>query len=261
MLIAMAVHDTVENERTWMTEETLLSLAETVDWNKHRLVISDNGSCKETLELYPWALEVFPFGSLALIYNGENIGTAAAINEAWRYRNPGEHAVKMDDDVHFHQSGWADWMEGVFDRDPAIGIVGLKRNDLAESTWAKGDMKSTLTMLPHRRGERWLVVEEVTGVIGTCVGFSSKLLEEIGYLTQPGVYGFDDSLASIRARIAGYKRVFLCGFEIDHLDPGGDAYCQWKIDQADEHLAAFNTEVLLLETGGRDVYYDGGFDR
>ena len=39
MLIAMAVYDTVENKRTVMTERTLQSLAERVDWNKHRLVI------------------------------------------------------------------------------------------------------------------------------------------------------------------------------------------------------------------------------
>lgn len=260
MLIAMAVHDTVENERTWMTEEALFSLAKTVDWTRHRLIVSDNGSCQTTLDNYDDFSVIFPRDAFAVLYNHENLGTARAINLAWRRRQAGEHAVKMDNDVVIHQPGWADWMEDVFDRDPLIGICGLKRNDLLESPNAEGDYRSTLRMLPHEKGQRWLVIEEVTGVIGTCVGFSSSLLGKIGYLTQPGVYGFDDSLASIRARIAGFKRVFLCGFEIDHLDPGGDDYCQWKIEQANEHLAAFNTEVLLLATGAKSVYYDGGFD-
>jgi len=257
MLIAMAVHDTVENNRTWMTEATLRSLAETVDWSKHRLIISDNGSCRATLELYQVFLKVS--NKLSVIYNHYNLGTAKAINEAWQYRKAGEHCVKMDNDVVIHQAGWSDWMEDVFERDPTIGIVGLKRKDLMESPHAEGGMKSALRMLLHAKGQRWLVVEEVDGVIGTCQAYSSKLLDDIGYLKQPGVYGFDDALASIRARIAGFKRCFLCGFEIEHLDPGGDAYCRWKIDRANEYWPEFNTEVLLLEAGAKDVYYDGGF--
>ncbi len=259
MLIAMAVHDTVENKRTWMTIATLESLAETVDWDEHRLIISDNGSCDATLELYREWLDFIP--SLSVIYNRENLGTARAINPAWRFRNPGEHAVKMDNDVVIHQAGWADWVEDVFDRDPSIGICGLKRKDLAECPWAAGGMKSTLTMLPHLRGQRWLVVEEVRAVIGTCQAFSSSLLDKIGYLTQPGpYYGYDDVLASVRARLAGFKRVFLHGFEIDHIDPGGTAYTEWKHAEAAKVTDKFNATKVMLETGIESIYYDGGFD-
>lgn len=252
MLIAMAVYDTVENNRTWMTSATLESLWDTVDWDKHRLIVSDNGSCPATREmLTKWPARV--------LYNGRNLGTARAINKAWHLRKPGEHCVKMDNDIRIHQAGWADWMEDVFDRDPTIGICGLKRKDLYESPFTEGPYKSTIRMLPHEKGQRWLIVEEVNGVIGTCQGYSSALLDKIGYLTQPGIYGFDDSLASVRARVAGFKRVFLHGFEMDHLDPGGDAYCQWKIDQANEHWPTFNGEVALYECSVKDVYYDGGF--
>lgn len=257
MLIAMAVWDTTENNRTWMTRATMESLAETVDWHKHRLIVVDNGSCEATWKMLDWYGDwgCLPF---TLLRSEENLGTARAINRAWRYREPGEHAVKMDNDMVFHQAGWADWMEDVFARDPTIGICGLKRNDLEECPWAdKPEYRSTIRMLPHEQGQRWLVVERVRHVIGTCQGYSSALLNKIGFLTQPSIYGFDDSLAAIRAKVAGFQSVFLHGFEITHLDPGGDDYAAWKQGQAEKCFAGYNSDVVLYEAGLKDVYYDG----
>lgn len=257
MLIAMAVYDTVENKRTWMTDLTLRALCDTVNWARHTLFVVDNGSCPETHAKYRTMGMYFSF---QVLYNGENLGAAKAINRAWRHRQAGEHCVKMDNDVVIYQPGWADRMTEVFERDPTIGIVGLKRKDLAEAPWADGDMKSTLRMLPHVNGQSWIVVEEVKGVIGTCQAYSSALLDKIGYLVQPGVYGFDDSLSAVRARVAGFKSVFLPGIEIDHVDPGGDEYCLEKQRLAADFFPVFNTQVLLYEAGILDVYDDGGFD-
>jgi GT2 family glycosyltransferase len=254
MLIAMAVWDTEENKRAWMTRDTLLSLARTVDFDQHRLVISDNGSCAETHEVYK---EMAPHLSLKVLFNGKNIGTANAINIAWKERRPGEHAVKMDNDVVIHQPCWADWMEDVFRRDPEIGICGLKRVDVDEAPWnPPGWSKSTLRMLPHKRGQRWLVVEEVQHVIGTCQAYSSALLDRIGFLYQPGVYGFDDSLAAVRAKVAGFKSAFLHGFEITHLDEPTN-YTGWKRAQASMHMKAYHKLRRKCEIGELPVYYDG----
>lgn len=253
MLIAMAVFDNEENKRTELTRRTLESLGRTVDWSKHRLFVSDNGSCTETHAVYGEA--DLPF---EVIYNGTNLGTAKAINKAWAFREPGEHCVKMDNDVVIHQSGWADWMEDVFDRDPKIGICGLKRKDLAECPWSSSPWyKSEVYMLPHEPGQRWLVVEEVQHVIGTCQGFSSSLLDEIGYLVQPGKYGFDDALAAVRADVAGYKCVFLHGFEIDHLDISGTEYTEWKRGHAGSYMGEYNRLKREYREGRLPVYQDG----
>jgi len=255
----MAVYYTLANNRTWMTEATLLSLVETVNWEKHRLIISDNGSCQPTLDLYQVFLGIIP--DLWIIYNHENLGTARAINEAWRHRHDDEHALKIDNDVVIHQAGWADWMEDVFDRAPSIGIVGLKRKDLSECTWSDDVLyKTTIRMLPHELGQRWLIVEDVQMVMGTCQGFSSALLDKIGYLTQPDLYGFDDGLASARAEAAGFGRVFLHGFDLDHIDPGvQDDYLRWKHLQAERYYPAFRTMKTLLDAGVMPYYDDGGF--
>ena len=170
-------------------------------------------------------------------------------------RRPGEHAVKMDNDVVIHYPGWADVIEEVFERDPTIGICALKRRDLGESPWAEGDAQTVLEMLPHKPRQRWLAVEIARSIIGTCEAFNSLLLDKIGYLVQPGVYGFDDALASVRCRLAGFRQAYLCGVDIDHVDPGGDAYCAMKRKMAGDALSAFNTAVLLYESGGMPLYH------
>jgi GT2 family glycosyltransferase len=265
MLIAMAVWDTVENNRSWMTKASLWALAQTVDWERHRLIVVDNASCEATHVFYAAALRDswpahLPF---TLLYNEVNLGAAAGINKAWRERKPGEHAVRIDNDCVIHQAGWADKMEEVFERDPSIGIVGLKRKDVDNVPWSV-DYPSTLVMLPHEKGQPWLVVEEVNEVLGTCQGYNSALLDRIGYQHHAaGIYGFDDCLGNVRARLAGFKRVYLCGVEIDHIDnlnPKQEPYTLWKQKAAGEAMAAYNAMKLELEAGVRPLYYDGGFD-
>lgn len=259
MLIAMAVWDTFENMRTEQTLRTLQSLAKTVDWNKHRLIVSDNGSCENTQGVYRVMAEQMP---LAVIQNGENLGTARAINRAWSFRNPREHVVKMDNDVVINHIGWADEIEEVFARDPSIGICGLKRKDLAECPWSDVDhYKSQLYMLTHNPGESWIVVEECQHIMGTCQAFNSTLFEAIGYLYQGDwKYGFDDSLASLRSRLAGFKNVFLPHINIDHIDPGQTQYTEQKKIDAGIQMNRYGQIVDQYVNGGKSLFYDGGED-
>lgn len=262
MLMAMAVWDTEENKRTGMTERTLRSFAETVDWGRHELIVSDNGSCAETIELYQRAKSWLPF---RVIFNGENLGTARAINRAWSYRKPGQHSLKTDNDVVVNYTGWADEIEAAFERDPTIGICGLKRKDLEERPDNPvPHYQSTLRMLPHQPGQRWIVVEDVNHVLGTCQGYSDGLLNKIGYLYQMQdegvVYAFDDALASLRTHVVGLKTVFLPYIDIDHIDPGGTAFTQWKMDVAGKQMQRYGEVVLEYRLGQRSLFYDGGED-
>ena len=98
--------------------------------------------------------------------------------------------------------------------------------------------------------------------MGTCQAYNSSLLCKMGYLYQgTWKYGFDDSLAAVRADILGFKSVFLHGFEIDHIDPGGDDYTQEKQDLAGQAMAWFNHTRKQYRSGKLDPYYDGGFKK
>ena len=286
-LIAMAVYDTPENRRADMTRDTLNSLARTVDFSRHRLVVVDNGStCEHTIRRLGWLQPDarphpgtgYMLPPARVIRNTENRGTARAVNQGWMLRNPGEHCVKMDNDVAFHQSGWLDVLEEAVVR-PSIcidgtlrrlGIIGLKRDDLEEcpdhdNPW----FRSELRMLPHRPGERWvavgaatchpkgeIAVERVHHVMGTCQLYSSDLLDRIGYLYQGGrLYGFDDALSAVRAREAGFYSAFLCNYRITHLDPGGDAFCDWKARYAGDWIDTFHRLADAYLSGARPPYH------
>jgi GT2 family glycosyltransferase len=256
-LIAMAVHDTEENGRSEYTRLTLESLAKTVDWNKHRLFIIDNNSCGITNKIY------FDFGEnnknikFILLGNYENIGTAEAINLAWQHRLPGEHCIKMDNDVVINQVGWVDEMVEAIEREPLIGIVGLKRKDIIQTTWHPDpNYRSELIMLPHEPGQRWINIEKTNDIIGTCIMFNSSLLDKIGYLFQPGLYGYDDVLASHRSHLAGFMNCFLNHIDIDHIDTKAGSYQDWKHKHSGEHTAEMIKIFREYVNGERSIYYN-----
>lgn len=260
-MIAMAVHDTEENGRTEYTEKTIETLVKTVDFDKHRLFIIDNNSCQATKDLYTkliewWALNKYPFSNLTIIFNEENIGTAKAINKAWRLRKEGENCVKMDNDIVIHYKGWVDEMEEAIRRDPSLGQVGLKRKDVWEYPEHENkELRSVLIMLPHVPGERWIVVEQSKHVIGTCVMHSAALLDKVGYLYQPGLYGYDDVLMSWRANLAGFKCVFLPHINVDHIDRGDTPYQDWKHRHSGEFSKGIS-DLVDEYIAGKSLYYE-----
>ena len=133
----------------------------------------------------------------------------------------------------------------------------MKRKDLWETPWHEiPSNRCELMMLPHKPGERWIIVEKSKHVMGTCVLHTAALIDKIGYLYQPSVYGYDDTLMSCRANVAGFITCFLSHIDIDHIDPGGTDYIQWKRDEAGIH----QQEVLRLMKGYVDgsigIYYD-----
>jgi GT2 family glycosyltransferase len=236
-LIAMAVHDTEENKRSKYTKETLDSLYNTVDFENHRLIIIDNNSCVETKNIISEFL-TYTNRNIDVITNTENVGTAKAINQAWAMRQPGETLIKMDNDCVINHFGWVEDMEIAMLKG-GYGIMGLKRKDLLQSPTAEDIWKTTLKMIPHEKGEPWYVVEESEDIMGTCTMFHPTLTDKMGGLLQAGVYGFDDTLACIRAKLLGYKLAFIPHIDIDHIDEGGDAYTEWKRKYAGDRIKEF----------------------
>lgn len=225
-LIVMAVYDTDANQRTKYTKQTLMSLYKTVDFDKHRLIISDNGSCNETRALYENLKGLFPY---TVIYNGKNLGTAEGVNQGIRERKQEEFVIKIDNDVRVNEQGWIEKMEAVFKKEPKAGIVGLKRKDLAQTPNSDNPWyKTTLVMLPHEPGEKWIVVEKSEDIMGTCTMFSPHFLDTVGYMRQSGVYGFDDSIFSKISLMTGFNNYLMPTIDIDHIDTGENPYQKEK---------------------------------
>lgn len=251
----MVVWDTEKNQRTKYTKRTFECLLETVNFTKHRLFISDNGSCKETQDLYhEWA----KYDWLTIAYNGENIGTARALNMGLATRKQGEPCIKLDGDIVIFDKDWVERLEEVIERDPSYGIVGLKRKDLAQSPSTDNlTFKSELVMLPHIAGQSWIMVEEHRDIIGTCTLFNPLLIDKIGYSAQPMTYSFEDSLYGLRSRLAGFKNCFVSWIRLDHIDDGQNPYTQEKVNMAAESWETYMQWHTEYCNGTRDIYYDG----
>lgn len=262
-LIAMAVYDTVENKRSDYTRRTLQSLLKSVDLHRsqpHRLFIINNASCEETTQfLHKFEYDCIELHHLnvTIIHSNVNLGTAGAINLAWKHRLPGENAIKMDNDVEFHYKNWIGLMEEAISRDPKLGIIGLKRNDCWENVNHPNSFyKSELIQLPHNPGQHFIAVEKVNHVMGTCQMFSSALLDKIGYLYQPKLYGFDDSLAAVRCHVAGFYNAFLCNVYMDHIDAGDTPYQKWKETHASEQWKEYHELINGYRNGTKSIYYN-----
>lgn len=245
----MAVHDTDENGKTEYTRQTLECIDSTVTMDNDVYVI-DNGSCKATKDLLAGYTKW-----IQIITLPENIGTAKAINIAWQKRKPGQHCVKIDNDILIHQHDWIEQMEAAIAREPKIGQVGLKRKDCIESPYRTDQFKSELIQLPHQPGETWITVEKAGHIMGSCVMHSAALLDKIGYLYQPDLYGYDDVLMSHRANAAGFMTCFLSHIPIDHIDPGGTIYNDWKIEQATKYMPEISRLIRAYHEGKEKTYY------
>lgn len=254
-LIGMAVYCTEENKKDECFRKTIDSLWKTVDFFKHHLILSVNGSTAKTLETIECADNR---GMLYnAIFNDKNVGTAKAINKAWQMRAPGENCIKMDDDIVIHNPGWVDLMEDAIKADPLIGQIGLKRKDCWEYPGhPEADFKSELIMLPHTPGHKWQVVEKVKHVIGSCVMHSSALLDKVGYLYQPSLYGYDDVIMSHRSQIAGFYNCFIPEIDIDHIDNGQTPFQDWKHKHSGEQTQTVINLVHEMYNGTKSIYYE-----
>lgn len=251
-LIAMALYSTEENKKDKCLARTLSSLSATVDFTKHRLMLSVNGMTDETRFIIKHFKDIIS----EVIYNPTNLGTAEAINLCWRKRNPGEHCIKMDDDIVIEQPRWIETLEECIKREPRIGQIGLKRSDCCETTWHPDkNYRSELLMLPHEAGQRWLIVEKVRHVMGSCVMHNSDLLDKVGYLRQFGKYGFDDCIMSYRSEIAGFINCHYSSVVIHHIDEGKTEYQTWKEKYSSEKFPEFYKLVDKLISGEEPIYY------
>lgn len=254
LLIAMAVHNTPENQRYKTTHACIKNTMRMLENTDHEFYIIDNAStCKETQEY----LDALEHTEANIIRLSNNVGTAMAINYAWRNRKQGQHAVKMDNDVIIHDLKAFEQMAEAIEREPRIGIIGLKRKDCWEHPAHENrDLQSEMVMLPHVAGQRWVIVEKVFHVMGTCQMYNSALLDQIGYLYQPSLYGYDDVLAAHRCHHVGMWSVFLTHVEIDHIDPGDTPYQKWKEDHSGEVTELVMNLAREYRRGIRSVYHN-----
>lgn len=246
-LICQCIFATTDNGKLPIVKECLASLAETVDLKKNRWVIINNASSKETEEF----LDKFQSeneGNITVLHLKENIGTARGINKGLYSRETGEVVIKCDDDLTWSVRGWVKELEEQIKKNPDIGILGLKRDDI----WQRPDHEN-LNYRTVMQG----ALEICPDIMGTCTAYNPKMLDNVGGLSQPGIYGFDDSIFSVRSMAAGFRNAFLPHIKITNLDKGGTEYTEWKKRVAGEYLTEAGEYMNLIKDGTISYFYDG----
>jgi hypothetical protein len=231
--INICIYCTETNDRLKLAKESIASLMDTVDLNKHSVVLINNNSTKETAD---WLSTLKDVNVITL---SQNVGTARGINFGLRLAGKDVVQIKSDEDVVWHQSGWADELERVILERPEIGILGLKRDDVYGNFTEDGELL-------------WS-----DDIMGTCIAFNPALLEKIGYLFQFSNYGFEDSLVCVRSMAAGFKNAFLPVIKISHIDPGASTYTEWKKREASTYLQEASIYMDKIKSGQLSYYYGG----
>jgi len=193
-------------------------------------------------------------------FNTDNLGTAKAINSVWKQRSPTQHCMKIDSDVLWPETRWFNRMIEVFDYTDNVGIVALKRADVWERPDHPQLFYRTRIMPITRTDGSTFTIEISNHTLGTCWLVRASLLNSIGALRQPGLYGFDDSLYCQRAKLKEFVSVFILDVPIIHNDKGeggGDKnakYTRWKLNSAGIDMQAFEKMRDAYQSGEVDAY-------
>ena len=239
----------VTYNRLEMSKKCIASVINTVDIEKHSLYLIDNASTDGTIE---WLKELkLAYPSINLIFSETNIGTARGLNLAWKLKEKNQACLKIDNDMVFNTQKWLDYCLDVLNYDFTIGICALKRKDLTESPVSTNNWYKTKCFTIKQ-----YMVEEANHTIGSCWVVNPNLINVIGALRQPTLYGFDDALYCHRAHIAGFKTVFLPNIDIDHIDPGNCEYTKVKQATASKDMQEYNKMLYEYINKKRPVYED-----
>lgn len=259
VLICMASYCTDENDRLKYAVRTVENILRTVDLTRHTLAVYLNSPNNATIAFYRGVQSANHGLNIRLWVDGNNVGTAKAINHLINnYRRDDQPVIKMDDDCVVERTGWVDRMEAAINRDPKLGVLGLKRVDLEQHpAHTTHFFKSELRMLPHVKGEKWIVVEQSADIMGTCTMLSPALLDAVGFYRQPNEYGYDDSDMNIRSLMSGFYNAFLCNEDIQHIDTGENkAYFEFKQQRAAEGGADYQKYISDYKLGIQPLYYN-----
>lgn len=255
-LLAMVTYN-----RLAYTQKAVTHLLKTMT-GRAQLVIVDNGSTDGTAT---WLQEAIRKeddklkGNLLLLLRS-NMGTAKAINAAWKLRNPGQLCAWMPNDVTIQDANWLSHAQEIFNRYPDIGTVNVK--------WAGNPysldnynfaLRSTLVGVVPCQQYSSHDIELAPNPFGAALAANPKLIERIGGFEQPYQYGWDDILYLVRSGIAGFRNVFLAGLGADHFDTGSpmvntQAYIDFKAQQAKAGQAQIGGLIHAYANGLRSLH-------
>lgn len=222
-----------------LTRQCLFSIINDTTYPNYEIIIVDNHSGDGTQDF----LNDFATGrpNVSLVFNNDNLGFAAANNQALRVAS-GDFLILLNNDTVVT----AGWIDGLLRhlRDESIGLVGPVTNSIGNE--AKIDVSYTdigqmpdfaETYVSQRRG----IAFDIGMLAMFCVAFRRDTFERVGYLDERfGIGMFEDDDYSKRVRQHGHRLVCAEDVFIHHygqasfgkLIDNGEYDELWKKNQA-----------------------------
>jgi hypothetical protein len=205
----------------------------------HEIIIVDNASSDGTAKLIR-----AHFPQVALIENRDNVGFAAAVNQAARLAQ-GRYLLLLNPDTLVHEAA-VDRLASYLDGHPTVGICAprvldvngrIRHNCFAfETPWSffwfgvgVGPLRSVRGWMLRRTG--WDIAadapQEVEAVTGAAMLVRRELFERLGGLDERFFMYCEDGDFCLRAQQAGWKCMLVPSAGVTHL--GGASTPQGSI--------------------------------
>jgi hypothetical protein len=172
------------------TIATLRSLQTTSAFDDAEVVVWDNNSVDGTAEKLRHLVQSGFLQWDRVFFSQENIGCPRALNALLHsWRRPGQHFMKVDNDVVLETKGWVGKLVAFLGEHREVALASAWYDELADES-QRGRFRA--------RHDGWL---EVFPIVGHCVIHRGAFLDRTGYfdvLAPDHLYGFEDLLMAHR---------------------------------------------------------------
>ncbi len=190
-----------------------LTALEAQTFRDFETVIVDNGSVDRSSEVIMEFMKRSPMGTkIKFVPLKKNLGFAGGNIEALEYAS-GKYLALLNNDTEPHE-GWLEALSNAMEGDPLTGICASKLVSCRDGTIDSAGDGYTRSLKGFKRGEGSLPArfDEPMYVFGACAGaalYRRSMLEEIGFLDNDFFLIHEDTDLNIRAKLAGWKILFV----------------------------------------------------
>jgi GT2 family glycosyltransferase len=218
---------------TWNARELLAQLLDSIETSVknvlYEVVLVDNGSTDGTLEMVKTK-----YPDVILLENAKNLGVAPARNQLLQ-KAKGRYILSLDVDTTLFPNGAVEALVSTMDKNPDAAIGGPKlvykdgslqlscrpfpspMNILVEGTFLKKYFPQSRFVKAYSL-EEWdhESLREVDWMYGAALLIRASALERIGLFDEAYFYLYEDIDLCFRARMGGYKVLYIPDAVICH---------------------------------------------
>lgn len=197
-----------------------LRALETQTFDDFELLIVDNGSLDRSLLVIEEFLRSSPMKRRTKIVPLENNFGFAGGNIEGLMRSSGEYVALMNNDTEPCKE-WIEELVNAMEQDPEIGICASKLVSSYDGSIDSAGDGYTRALRGFKRGEGDPPekFDKTESVFGACAGaalYRKAMLDEIGFLDNDFFLINEDTDLNLRAKLAGWKCVFVPGAVVQH---------------------------------------------